>query len=419
MSPSLSEPSKAAGHRPEGRKRPAIIPQALPWLLLGTGLLAGVGLLLSSDLIVDEYVHGNQIAELMSGSFAHSQALTMPYTYHLAIAGPARLLGLESLPALRFLSLLWSLLALVAFFLAVRRLVPEDAALRTAQLFFLPIGYPFFFLLYTDVFSLVPLLFALHAVLAERPRQAGVFAILAVAVRQTNVVWLAFFFLLLLLAPPPRSPRELAAALGRLWVFLLGGALFIGFVVVNGGIVMGDRTMHSVQALHWENPLCSLVGFFFLFLPLLVARAGTALAELRVRPWWLALPVLAALAYFFAFDPGHPYNRSADFLFNRLAHGMASPGPAKILWFLPIAAVLLCLPALRLREHRFDLLFPFWLLSLLPAELITPRYSLPALAFFLLLRPRADRRVEWLLLALFVLLDAWLLAVLWQQQLFL
>jgi len=151
-----------------------------------------------SSLYADEEVHYDQIARFARGDLSLNAALTTLPGYHALLGLIGYVTGVTSIPFMRFLSFLIGLATIGVFWLITRELYRDAGFLRVLQFTFFPILFPFFFLLYTDVLSLLFILLAFFCILHERPTLAAVMSLAGVLVRQTNIVWLLFFFAFLI-----------------------------------------------------------------------------------------------------------------------------------------------------------------------------------------------------------------------------
>ncbi len=139
----------------------------------------------------DEIVHYGQINRFDHGDFRVAyKYLTMLPGYHLVMSSVLWATGERSLEAARLLNAIFGVLAILAFHLLRKRIWPEESSLLTLQFALLPILLPYDFLVYTDVMSLGLVLAATAATVRSRHVLAGALMIAAMAVRQTNVIWL-------------------------------------------------------------------------------------------------------------------------------------------------------------------------------------------------------------------------------------
>ena len=227
------------------------------------------------------------------------------------------------------------------------RLTPCPAALprpmQTAACFLFPLHFFYQFLYYTDVPSLFFTLATVLAAQRRRYRLAGALGALAVSMRQTNAVWVAYALGCAVLdaclppdgkqqedAPQPaaaaarqrRCGGAVAAAMqpaaqlwqllrrtwalkwrlaAQLWPLAAVVAAFAAFVVVNGGIVLGDKAHHA-PVHHWVQPLyCALYTTAWLapafWSPPALAGAARSLGRaLRARPAATAIGLAAGAA---------------------------------------------------------------------------------------------------------------------------
>jgi len=374
------------------------------WLLILLLLLAAVaGHLVISQTwqLVDEEENLVQIRMFLNGQFREFEYIATTPAYHAMIALLAWLMNAQSLSEIRLISLMLGLSAVIGFFIAARRLNDMNAPLAASQFFFMPILLPFFFLLYTDVLSLGLLLFSVYGALTHRERLAGAAGILSVVVRQNQIVWLLFVFLLIYLIENGYFMNREAVKnhLRRSWIFLMGFAAFVFFVVVNHGVAIGDRKMHPPYTFHLGNVYFSLFLFLLVFLPLHLANAQKVCALIRRNPWVLAALGLLLSIYLPTFNDTHPYNFVHGFLRNVVLEFATLELWTKLFFFVSIAYTILSIAVTPLKKPAFYLIYPFWILTLVPAWLIEERYYLVAFSLFLLFRERQGRGVEYASLA--------------------
>lgn len=224
-------------------------------------------------------------------------------------------------------------------------LIHPDPTAQTAAAFLFPLHFFFTFLYYTDVPSLLFTLACYLAVLQRRYRASAALGAAAVAMRQTNAVWVAFALASAVLdrclpaAVQPggtragggkgarRSSRaagskaaddggggeqratllsDAAVVLRRawaqrrplaadLWPLATVVAAFAAFVVVNGGIVVGDKAHHA-PVRHLAQPLYCLLFCAASLAPALASPRALASAALQLRAGARRRPVSTAAA---------------------------------------------------------------------------------------------------------------------------
>ncbi len=392
---------------------------ALGVLLLSTGLLAGFFMSASLPPTADEPHHIAQIRLLMHGEWRLVPSLTTFPGYHAMIAALGAIFGKGDLTSLRLYSFTLSIVALATLFILARHARDGRPLERLLQIAFLPILFPLFFLVYTDVAAL--LFFALALLLQERRRYwlAAAAATVTLAIRQNYIVWFGFAAVLLSLEVPrwhvPAGTMAPGRVLATARAFLsrktvtelttkgagygVGLALFAAFVMWNGGIAIGDRSMHPFPTVHLGNIYFALFLVFFLLLPLHVANVRR-IAELGRRPAMLLTLAGLLVLFLLTFRTDHPYNQpELDWwLHNALLTFLASSVWTKLAMFPPMALALMSLSVTVLRERSHYLVYPFAVLSLLPAWQIEQRYYLAPLILFLLFRVHRSLLFEWSLI---------------------
>ena len=392
-------------------------PSAMRWLVLGIVLTTAIAihlLIIEHDLIADEGAHGSQLQSFGLGKWALVEGLTTIPGYHLVLAVLCLATGVETANGARLVSLAMSLPAILVFYRMARRFHPSQAEAATLQLYFLPILLPYLFLLYTDGFSLFLVLLSIHLVLCER-RGAGAFVgILAMLVRQNNVIWLLFGALLSYLQDfgPTLSAAALRDFVRRNKLFLAGLAGFAAFVVTIGGVALGDQQAHPMRPSLGNVYLLLFLYLVFSLpaqLPAVLAALRWCVADKRV----LALGVLVFGIGYATFSNSHPYNQvnseivaylqneasditgEMSFARNLLLQEVDRNPAARVVFFAVITLSLLTLLRTRWAIRRMWWVLPVAVIYLVPSWLIEQRYTLIPLALLLLGRERSSPTLEW------------------------
>ena len=392
------------------------------WVGVGLGLAAVWGVctaaLRGHTERVDEYSHLPQIRMLLAGDWAVEPSITQIPGYHALVATVARLFGAPTYDDLRLVSTLIGVASVVAFAGCARALGVPRPGLRTVQFAFFPLLFGFRFLLYTDTLSIALVLGMGWAVLVGRTNTAGVLGLASLLVRQTNVPWVAAAPLLGLLVEPGLLKRPALDLLKRHATFVLAGAAFVAFVVINDGVAMtpAEQEKHPL-GLNWGNLAFLLITAPLVALPLTVSRAPTALREWRGRSAVVGALVFGALAALFVtrWEVEHGSNLAlANFIHNHIVVDVAS-GVGPRLGGVALAAVGLATVA-GMERGRLAALGLVGALSLLPLRMVEPRYWIPVWTVFLLLRGDAGARTERALALWFGLLSAALFVLLVQDR---
>jgi len=399
------------------------------------GLTLGWILMLPVGGLADETVHYPQIRSLLTafpdGPWTLHPRLTTFPAYHAVVAAVLKLTGTSGLTAARTVDLAISALLLGVFAALAVRIHRRRSvvALRVTQLAFLPILFPFFFLVYTDVLSLLLVLLAVHFADRPRPVLAPLTALAAVLVRQTNIVWVVLIALVHLGAlgrgsqPSPSDAPEgshrwrTLAAHGAPYALLAAAA--VGFTWAHGGLALGDPAAHPPGALHAANVYFFLFVLLGCFLPLHLPAWGRVFGSLggalRRRSWQGALGPVGltlvglAVAFFlftWSFEVSHPYNRFLGSLRNRaldfFAHGQLGP----LTLFAADLAAVLALAGTRLKRPLAYALYPLTVAFLAAHWLVEQRYFFIPLALWLVYREDAPPWAERLQLVWGVVLTA-------------
>jgi alpha-1,2-glucosyltransferase len=343
----------------------------------------------------DERHHMRQVRLFCSGVPTLDPKLTTLPGFHALAAAAGRLSGDCSLGTARAVNATLGLASVAAFAFAATASGTAHPALRTLQYAALPILLPYHFLAYTDTAPLALLLVSAGFLLRGRSVAAGLAAAASLLFRQTNVVWLLFVALWVLRSEPGLRARD---ALHRLWPCVLGALAFGSFVLLNGGIALGDARAHRA-GFHLGNVFFALLLAGILLLPRhlwLLVREGARLRRAR-----LLLPLLAtSVAFVASFGVPHAYNRFPDFLRNQLLMAADESLALRLALLVPLLIGLSGLLLDRPERPAGAVLWPVALLALLPVRLIDQRYAFAPLVLHQLLRRDGPAPVEWATLGL-------------------
>ena len=353
------------------------------------------------DEKADESAHYAQIERYVAGNYdTGSDTVAQTGGFHASAMIFARLTGVATKENIRLFVLLISGATMLLFRSLVRSFEPRASTMRTLQFVFFPLLFPFWFLIYTDVYALMWLLLALLALTRDRVHLTGILMIVSVLVRQTYIVWLAMLGLWTAIVNSAAPLRQIVT---RGTSFGIGAGLFLLFVIVNGGIAVGDRGSNPDFAFHTENLLFMLLCFFAMFLPLILS---TLPQIVRLPPaLLLGVPLSSVVLYFGTFRVDHPNNIGLNhYVRNALLETMTASTGAGVVISVAMALAVLSLCVIRLRQPVQYLIYPFAALSVMPSWLIEQRYYLPAFTLFMLFRESASPRVERTLLAVNVIM---------------
>jgi alpha-1,2-glucosyltransferase len=358
----------------------------------------------SARLLSDESYNFRQITRFLNGDISLEPEMNVIPGYHALVALALSVAGKTGLFSARFFSAAISYLSILIFYLLSRMITLHASLVKTLLFAFFPLFFPFFTLVYTDLLAMTLVLLAFYLILVRQYNLGGVVGLLSVLARTNNIAWFAFLFVIVYVENYGLGLRALPRSLRRTWVYLLGLALFLVFLVWNGGIALTNKAVQPLFKFTPGNLYFLLFLFAFLFLPLNLANIPAILRLVRKRRWVLPVLLVIFFIYLLTFTNSHPYNQSFPdyYLHNGLLIWATSGLLPKTLFFLPVAFSLLSLAVVRLRERRFYWLYPFTFLSLLPFWLIEPRYAFVPLGLFLLFKKERAAWLDWLTVGLYL-----------------
>ena len=376
--------------------------------------------ILPKQPIADELIHLPQIMTFISGSTVLSGIVAMPPGFHYTIATVAGALNLHELNQLRAINTLITLICPILFGLYIYADKGRLELMRSAQLMIAPIIWPFFFLLYTDLSSLLLILIGLLLVQQRRFVPAALVCTLSLAFRQNNIFWVLLLWLIAMvpsvysrIQSGHASPRHLHLlnvvrdGVKKTAVFIFPVVAFLIFVYLNGGVAMGNKDLHHTSGIYPTQIFFFLLVFWFVLLPLHIRNLPKIYTLLQKHLFFLIGAIgLLALIYLVNFDISHPYNfRSDYFIRNWLLYKLNDNLLWRVLAFIPMVWALISLATTKLLHPKYYWLYPITLLSLLPVHLIEQRYYIIPLALFLLFRIPTSKFWEATLLAWEIILS--------------
>jgi alpha-1,2-glucosyltransferase len=346
--------------------------------------------------IGDENVHKFQIMWFVNGHYEFFKNLTMPPFYHAIIAILAKIFG-STHNALRAEHLVIASFSIPVFYRLSLKFSENDPGQKTLQFFFLPILFPLFFLIYTDILSIIFVLITIERTLSKKYIIASCFGLLAVLTRQPNIIWVAYAFSVAVLQEVDIKLiiKELRHLTRKLWSYLVVFLTFIVFVIINKGIALGDASQHPIS-LNLSNLYFFLLVAFFLFLPLNIEYSKDILKLIWKRKWLIGLIIITFAIYYFTYGHPHKYNSTALSFYrhNLLLHYSCDYLSLKIISFILMWWMVLTF-SLSIKNsnspYRLILLIPFSLFSIVPLPLIEQRYYLITLILFIAFNPKQSK----------------------------
>lgn len=349
-------------------------------------------------LIVDEGNHFDQIMRFAGGDFRLNEILMTVPGYHFVIALLVRITGVSKLADVRLIAFVINLFLIPLFYTLVRFMDKGNAGRKTLQFAFLPVIFPFYFLIYTDIFSLIFILCAFYFVLKKNYGGAGLASTASLFIRQNNVFWLLFFNLLLYILMyglPLRKTHLISHA--RKSIFFIGGVFLLSFLFLWMGGVVGSGYAKNFVHFSWTlfgNIYFFLFISFILFLPRQIAALPRVYTFLAGKKWMVAVLFLFYLFFLATFANDNPFNHTTWFIRNALLEFFTRDIFSKSVFFIFLLYSLLTYIVSPLRFRWGYLIYPFVVLYLLPYWLIETRYYFIPLTLFLILTKSENSRVE-------------------------
>ena len=318
--------------------------------------------------------------------------------YHAVMATFVAITGNDSVFSLRAATLIFGFLTIMMFFMILNNTASQFKYLRTLQFATLPLVFVFFYLIYTDILSLLFILVMIYFSNRKQYILAGIFGICSMLIRQNNIIWISIVpFMYFLDHWNIQGVSDLIKeTIKKMWVFILALFLFILFIIVNDGVAVGDASSHPAFKFSTGNLFFFLFCVFVFFLPFQIYYLKEVFVFVyKNRIVWVA-SFLIFLVYWYTFNPDHPYNALAPhyFLRNLILTKITQSDFFKLLFFMPVLYSVWLLYLMPLRNKVYYLLYPLTVLFLTPSWLIEQRYYIIPVVLFLIFRKPLSKPVE-------------------------
>ena len=354
----------------------------------------------NQDYYSDELPHTTQIRNFVEKDYTIVPYLTVIPGYHFFVAEFVGFFKIFSIQIVRFISMILLLLLLIPL---LYNIIDKDKEIKILQIFFFPILFIFWFLVYTDLFSCFIILLSYYFLTKEKYNISGICAILSVLVRQNNIVWFIFFIGLIFFKffkIEKLNFKNIFLVFNKqfLWkikFFVLG---IIGFglftLVMNGSLVLGDKTSHPI-AVHFGNIWFMLFMIPILFFPIVFCRLEKGIKMIFKNSKMLILYVGIILLGLGTFVNNHIYNQNTVFLKNKILVWATYNWINEIFFFIVICISILFLLTYDWKKEQI-LFFICTGLYLMMSWLIDVRYYVIFFMFFMIWRPVEEKKIfEW------------------------
>jgi alpha-1,2-glucosyltransferase len=375
--------------------------------------IGGMCITYQNEAVADEVVHWFQIERFLNNSYTMQPAITMPPGYHIIIFESMNIFGVSSFDYARIFTTLFLVLTLIPAFYAITR-----SWRKTLQFFFFPLFFIFYFLVYTDLTSLLFIIMAIVALHYKKYNLSGIFFILSMLIRQNNFVWLIFGGVYILVEYciykewKIFNTSTIKYLFNKCWTYMIGIILFGIFIILNQGLVIGDRDSHPM-GLYTTNIYYILFLTFFMFLPIIILRFKDIILWIKSHKIISIIIIISGiLLALFNFTNNHWYNNTTyqgsiintGILHNILLHIAIQNSTTRILFFIPIIIAVFYIIITKLKKPIYYLIYPFSILTIIESQMVDSRYYTIPFALFLIFREEGIDREEYYLLGYFILL---------------
>lgn len=345
--------------------------------------------------VVDEVYHLDQITTLVAGQDTHLPNITTFIFLHQAYAWLGQQMNITDLFQYRWINTVFALLYAVILYWVATNQTQKNHWLLASQMFFLPVVFPYYNLVYTDIPALLLLVAAAYLVTQNKHMLAAILGALAVWVRQPSLIWLGFFALMAVYPHWVTERIKWLKALKSCWPY---GLVILGFLIYfwfNKSVALGDKGHHTVS-INLTNVYFMALIASLVFLPLVINRSQRAWQLFKNQPWLWFVCLIGLLVYVYTFNASHPFNDAQynQFLRNLTLNSMIDHGWLMTLVYVFCFFSMIALSTYPLATPANQLLYWIIPLSVLPMPLIEQRYYMVGLTLWMLWRQPARNNIE-------------------------
>lgn len=373
------------------------------------------------DLFIDEHYHYRQIVRFMGGDRTPDLLLSMIPGYHWTVVGLAKLLHISRFQDIRVISFVLNLLTIPIFYFTAKRIEKDSAFIKTLQFSVFPLLFPYFSLIYTDIFSVLFILLTMWAVYSKHYPLAGIVISLSIFARQNNIFWLIFFILFIYVKEfkAKISGEFIRRFMPKIYTFIPGIFFFAAFLFINKGMTIGDRQLMYLNFMNQSNIFIISVLVMLLFIPLVFSYRYRMIKRIWQYKKYSLLLIPAFILFQMLFSNTHPYNQSLYFLHNALAVFFTQNIVRELFFFAVFILSLVWLSVVGFKEKACYLLYPITFLFLLPVWFMEWRYYMIPCVIFLILREKMGVKTEYALLLYLILISAYFYQGMLREKFFL
>jgi len=296
------------------------------------------------------------------------------------------------IPVLRGISAFFAFFTIYLFFLLAKKIQKEDAYIKTMQFLLSPIIFPFFFLIYTDIFSLLLNLISFYYVLDKKYMRSGIISFFSIFIRQDNIFWIIFYCIYIFfdIKTYTLQKKTFMSYLKNIAMYSLG-FISLGVLMIfnKGNVAIGYNAAHPVS-FHMGNVYFFVISLFLLFLPFHIFNTLKIIDFIQKKPI-ITLLISVILLPVFSFHVDHPNNQLGKyFLHNGLLHLLVVNTTSRIITYLILVWTILSFAVTQFHKKIYYNIYPCIFLSLSAAWLIEPRYYFVPITFFMLFKKEAS-----------------------------
>jgi len=342
---------------------------------------------INKSFLMDENTgNGDQVDNFAKGKYEIVDTLTMPPTYHLIVGSIARTFNLKNVIWYRLINLF-----LVIWIIPTFYYLCEKNILRTLQFSIFPIMFPFYILVYTDLFSLLMILLSFLLLTKKRYYLSAFTGTIAMFTRQDNIIWILFFCSYIFFIEKKDYFR-------KIYGYIMSIILILSYLILyRGKLVLGDNIQHPIM-FHHNNIWFFLFVFFLIFFPIIITHLKEIKNYLIIYKDYIAILLIIMIFVFINFTNRHFYNQEKGFWFNEILLLANNNIIFKIIFVLIIATSIAYLLTVRFKSLKEYLIYPFSIIFLSISLLIEPRYYFITFSFFMIFRKEEKKEIEKFLL---------------------
>lgn len=346
----------------------------------------------------DEIYHWPVVESIMLGRDYEVKWITTFTTYHKLVAYLSQSFGISGLHNVRIVNIITASLLVPLFYYLNLITNTKYPIQRTVQMVFLPSLFLYYFVLYTDVLSLLILIVGVCFLLKSRHFFAALLITASVFIRQTNLIFLAFGLVYVVVNEYRKNVSDSTKIQVKTFLnlntlyYIIPLISFAGYFLNVGNIAMGDQSRHE-PGLYIGNLVFCLFLNLILFLPFNIS-AFVRNNRNQISKFTLIVVFLVCALFISYSRLTHDFNVIRKFLRNDFLMFVYGNHLIKLMYIGLASISLFALFKTKLKSYSYYLIYLFCIIALIPAHLIEHRYSIPFLILYLAFREDEEPFVE-------------------------